>query len=106
MNLYVDDTGSLKGLPHNDRASSLASEAGYPVDVRGDAFVGRVMDSDAEFKRLDFTFDDVRLPTFAPTLSFPMRLRNALTHALPAHTPDEAGGCLDGGGSAPQCSAA
>jgi hypothetical protein len=61
VNLYVDDTGSLKGLPHNGRASSLASEAGYPVDVRGDAFVGRVMDSDAEFQRLDFTFEDVRL---------------------------------------------
>ena len=78
----MDDTGSLKGLPHNDRASSLASEAGYPVDVRGDAFVGRVMDSDAEFQRLDFTFDDVRRSTFLPQLCPSHAQHQALTHAF------------------------
>jgi hypothetical protein len=60
VNIYVDDTGSLKGLPSNDRASRLAAAAGHPVDVRGDAFVSRVMDSDEDFQRMDFTLAEVR----------------------------------------------
>ncbi len=60
MNLYVDDTGSLKGLPDNPRAAGLAAAAGHPCAVHGDAFVGRTVDSDDAFQRLDFTLAEAR----------------------------------------------
>lgn len=59
-NMYVDDTGSLKGLPDNHRAAGLAAAAGHPCAVHGDAFVGRTIDSDDAFERLDFTLAEVR----------------------------------------------
>lgn len=60
MNLYVDDTGSVKGLPHNARATGVAAACGQPaVDVRGDAFLARVVDCDEAFERLDFTLAEV-----------------------------------------------
>ena len=59
MNLYVDDTGSLKQLPPNARAAGLAAAAGHPCEVHGDAFVGRTVDSDDAFARLDFTLAEV-----------------------------------------------
>jgi hypothetical protein len=60
VNLYVDDTGAMKGLPDNTRAAGLAAAAGHPCDVHGDAFVGRVVDSDDAFERLDFTLKEAR----------------------------------------------
>lgn len=59
MNLYVDDTGAMKGLPDNARAAGLAAAAGHPCEVHGDAFVARVVDSEDEFRRLDFTLAEV-----------------------------------------------
>ena len=39
---YLDETGVLKGLPINTRASSIASLCGFEgVQLRGDVFVGR-----------------------------------------------------------------
>jgi len=57
--MYVDDTGSLKGLPANPRAAGLAAAAGHAAEIRGDAFVGRTVDCDASFERLDFTLAEV-----------------------------------------------
>ena len=59
VNLYCDDEGQVMGLPRNARACEFAACAGKPLDVCGDAFLARVMDSDAEFARLDLTLDDV-----------------------------------------------
>lgn len=59
INLYVDDTGSVKGLPDNARAAGLARAAGHPAEVHGDAFVARVVDCDAAFERQNFTLKEV-----------------------------------------------
>lgn len=59
VNLYCDDEGQVLGLPRNVRACEIAACAGKPLDVCGDAFLARVMDSDAEFARLDLTLDEV-----------------------------------------------
>jgi len=59
VNLYVDDTGAMKGLPGNARAAGLAAAAGHPCEVHGDAFVARVVDSEEAFERLDFTLAEV-----------------------------------------------
>ena len=57
--MYVDDTGAMKGLPDNARAAGLAAAAGHPCEVHGDAFIGRVVDCDEKFERLDFTLSEV-----------------------------------------------
>ena len=59
VNLYCDDEASIKRLPRNARASSLASQCGKPLDVRGDAFLARVFDNEDEFKRLDLPISEV-----------------------------------------------
>jgi hypothetical protein len=71
INLYVDDTGAMKGLPDNTRAAGLAAAAGHPCDVHGDAFVARVVDCEEEFDRQDFTLKEVR------SLAFSTRERHA-----------------------------
>lgn len=74
VNLYVDDTGSLKSLPDNVRAAGLAAAAGHPCEVHGDAFVGRTVDCDDAFERLDFTLAEARTAA-APA---PLRAHAAL----------------------------
>lgn len=59
VNLYCDDEGQALGLPRNARACEIAACAGKPLDVCGDAFLARVMDSDAEFARLDLRLEEV-----------------------------------------------
>ena len=59
VNVYVDDQGSLKGLPLNVRASNVSHLAGTDVRVMGDAFLARFFDNDDDFKRLDFTLKDL-----------------------------------------------
>lgn len=59
VNMYVDDEGSIVGAPLNPRASELAALAGRPVQVRGDAFLARVLDDGDAFHRLDFGLADL-----------------------------------------------
>ena len=59
VNLYCDDEAALKQLPSNARASSLAMYCGKPLDVKGDAFLARVFDNDDDFRRLDFSLEEV-----------------------------------------------
>mmetsp|Transcript_9973 Transcript_9973/g.29916 ORF Transcript_9973/g.29916 Transcript_9973/m.29916 type:complete len:352 (-) Transcript_9973:950-2005(-) len=59
VNLYVDDQGSIKQLPLNLRASDIANVAGKPMEVRGDAFLARVLDDGEAFDRLDLTVSEV-----------------------------------------------
>lgn len=59
INLYVDDEGMVKNLPINKRASEIAQCAGNPIEVRGDAFLARVLDDGDNFDRLDFTIDEI-----------------------------------------------
>ncbi|PRW61388.1 SUMO-activating enzyme subunit 2 [Chlorella sorokiniana] len=59
INMYVDDEGSIKGLPQNLRASDIAHCCGKPLEVKGDAFLARVMDNGDDFERLDLTLDEV-----------------------------------------------
>ena len=33
VNMYVDDAGASKGLPHNARASNIGATCGKPVEV-------------------------------------------------------------------------
>jgi hypothetical protein len=49
----------MKGLPDNARAAGLAAAAGHACEVHGDAFVGRVVDSEEHFERQDFTLKEV-----------------------------------------------
>ncbi|GMH36346.1 hypothetical protein BSKO_04214 [Bryopsis sp. KO-2023] len=59
VNMYVDDKGAIRNLPLNQRASGIASCCGHPIEVRGDAFLARIMDNEEDFDRLDFTVDEV-----------------------------------------------
>jgi len=59
INMYVDDQGTIKGLPLNARATQIAQMVGLPLEVRGDAFVARFFDDDDGFDRLDFTLADL-----------------------------------------------
>jgi hypothetical protein len=47
VNLYVDDKGTAKQLPINKRASAISQACGKMLEVRGDAFIGRVFDNGA-----------------------------------------------------------
>ena len=59
-NMYVDDSGGLKGLPNNRRATELAMQAGGMHDVRGDAFLGRIVDDGNDlYHRLPFSMSEV-----------------------------------------------
>eukprot|EP00697_Spironema_sp_BW2_P013112 gnl/Spiro4/2_TR3_c0_g1_i1.p1 gnl/Spiro4/2_TR3_c0_g1~~gnl/Spiro4/2_TR3_c0_g1_i1.p1 ORF type:complete len:310 (-),score=61.12 gnl/Spiro4/2_TR3_c0_g1_i1:10-915(-) len=59
VNLYADDGGSGKGLPVNRRASQIASACGQQKQILGSCFIARVFDNDDEFRRLDFTKQDL-----------------------------------------------
>ncbi|KAL4423794.1 hypothetical protein ABPG75_001095 [Micractinium tetrahymenae] len=59
VNMYVDDEGSIRGLPRNVRASEIAHCCGKPLDVKGDAFLARVMDDGDDFERLDLDLSEV-----------------------------------------------
>eukprot|EP00873_Tetraselmis_striata_P044497 jgi/Tetstr1/464761/TSEL_009508.t1 len=59
VNMYVDDEGSIKGVPPNMRASQIAACCGKPLEVRGDAFISRIFDNEDEFRRLDLTLPEV-----------------------------------------------
>lgn len=64
VSMYVDDQGIAKNLPKNARASSIAMACGQPSEVRGDAFLGRLYDNEAEadgkdsWYRMDMTIQD------------------------------------------------
>jgi hypothetical protein len=60
VSMYVDDSGSAKGLPFNLRASQLCASVEKPLQVLGDAWVGCYFDDDDDFKRHDFTLADVQ----------------------------------------------
>ena len=47
VNMYVDDKGTAKGLATNVRASAIAQACGKMLEVKGDAFIGRVFDNGA-----------------------------------------------------------
>ncbi|OQR98495.1 hypothetical protein ACHHYP_08618 [Achlya hypogyna] len=59
VNLYVDDKGTAKNLPINMRASAIAQACGRMLEVRGDAFIGRVFDNDDAFVRMDFKLSEI-----------------------------------------------
>ncbi|KDO31454.1 hypothetical protein SPRG_04069 [Saprolegnia parasitica CBS 223.65] len=59
VNLYVDDKGTAKNLPLNMRASAIAQACGRMLEVRGDAFIGRVFDNDDAFVRMDFKLSEI-----------------------------------------------
>ncbi|KDD77030.1 hypothetical protein H632_c36p1 [Helicosporidium sp. ATCC 50920] len=59
VNMYVDDEGSLKNLPPNVRASEIAKLCARPMQVRGDAFLARMLDDGDAFERQDFTLADL-----------------------------------------------
>lgn len=59
VNMYVDDEGAIRGLPRNVRASEIAHCCGKPLDVKGDAFLARVMDNGDDFERLDLELGEV-----------------------------------------------
>jgi hypothetical protein len=56
VNLYVDDKGTAKGLPVNARASAIVQACGKMLEVRGDAFIGRVFDNGALWLSLPLLF--------------------------------------------------
>jgi hypothetical protein len=60
VSLYCDQYGQAKGLPINERATSIAKECGHSLQVYGDAFFGRCMDDESkEWERVDFTIEDL-----------------------------------------------
>jgi len=59
VNLYLDDKSTIKDLPLNRRASEICHYCGHPAEVRGDAFLARIMDDEENFERLDFGVEEV-----------------------------------------------
>jgi hypothetical protein len=59
VNLYVDDEGSVRGAARNVRATEIAHCCGKPIDVRGDAFLARVLDNGDDFERMDLKLSEV-----------------------------------------------
>ena len=58
-NMYSDDQGVAKQLPVNQRASAMCQACGKELQVTGDVFLSRVYDDGDEFRRLDFTSDEM-----------------------------------------------
>ena len=59
VNMYCDDRAISKGSPVNERACGIASTCGLNAQVRGDVFIGRVLEDDERFERRDFTIADL-----------------------------------------------
>ena len=59
VNMYCDDRAISKGSPINERACGIASTCGLNTHVRGDVFIGRVLEDDERFERRDFTIGDL-----------------------------------------------
>lgn len=58
--MYVSDTGKIKGMPLNSRASEICGLAGKPTSVYGDCFIARIFDDNADdFRRLDFKLNEL-----------------------------------------------
>ena len=55
VTMYVDDQGASKELPMNRRATAITQQCHQPVQVRGDAFIGRFFDDEDGYARHDFT---------------------------------------------------
>ncbi|KIZ02018.1 hypothetical protein MNEG_5942 [Monoraphidium neglectum] len=61
INMYSDDQASFKRAARNPRACDiLMACGGNPMDVLGDVFIGRLFDNEDDFRRLDFTLDELR----------------------------------------------
>ncbi|GMF12389.1 unnamed protein product [Phytophthora lilii] len=58
VNMYVDDKGTAKALPTNVRASAIAQACGKMLEVKGDAFIGRVFDN-GEWSGPDFVKEEL-----------------------------------------------
>lgn len=66
--MYVNDFSVAKGLPQNSRATAVCAAVGTATEIRGDAFVARVVDDGADiFRRVDFTVSE--LSSAAPWVS-------------------------------------
>lgn len=60
VSMYCDQNGKNKGLPLNQRASSIAKVCGHSGEIYGDVFFGRCMDDESKpWERLDFTLEDL-----------------------------------------------
>jgi len=68
VTMYVDDQGASKELPMNRRATAITQQCHQPVQVLGDAFIGRFFDDEDGYARHDFTLaeaSDGGCPWFA-----------------------------------------
>jgi hypothetical protein len=60
VSLYCDQSGKLKNMEINKRASSLCGACAHANVIYGDAFIGRYHDDESlPWERLDFTLDDL-----------------------------------------------
>lgn len=61
INMVVDDKGTSKDAPINERATAICSRCGLEqLCVRGDAFFCKQFDNDEGFYRIDFTLADLQ----------------------------------------------
>ena len=60
VNMYCDDRAISKNSIVNSRACGIASTCGLKtLQVRGDVFIGKLIESDEQFERLNFTLQDL-----------------------------------------------
>lgn len=59
VNMYVDDEGSVRGCARNIRATEIAHCCGKPIEVKGDAFLARVLDDGDNFERRDLHLNEI-----------------------------------------------
>jgi RNA polymerase II-associated protein 3 len=59
VNMYVDDEGSVRGCARNIRATEIAHCCGKPIEVKGDAFLARVLDDGDNFERRNLFLNEI-----------------------------------------------
>ena len=59
VNMYVDDEGSVRGCARNIRATEIAHCCDKPIEVKGDAFLARVLDDGDNFERRDLYLTEI-----------------------------------------------
>jgi tetratricopeptide (TPR) repeat protein len=59
VNMYVDDEGSVRGCARNIRATEIAHCCDKPIEVKGDAFLARVLDDGDNFERRDLCLNEI-----------------------------------------------
>lgn len=81
INMYCDDSGKIKDLPTNIRASQITNACGKPTQVFGDAFFARAQDDGRDlFERMDMTMADITSDAAWIKTAYPWNIKEGKAH--------------------------